>query len=174
MTPVEQRRQQVAELWARGLRASDIARELGIGRATVSLDIFHLRCSGEPVAYRRGDKAAPHPGVAARRKRVVELWRRGFSAPQIAGRLGATEAQIDTDLRWLRVSGRVAPHDLHANPERVTRRSKVAKLWLRGHNASYIGSVLGIARSTVYEDLDRCRAEGQQLPYRKPALRKKP
>lgn len=168
---VQERRDRVAQMWRDGMQAPDIAEELGESRWTVSMDLLYLRRSGEDIPRRKAGTFTD-PKVDARKEQVAELRRQGYSGQEIADRLRVSLSKVRTDIRWLRADGTVAPHDAHSHPDRVARRRRVAELWLEGYGPCAIASIMDIARSTVYEDLDRCRAEGQELPYRKPSLAK--
>jgi DNA-binding CsgD family transcriptional regulator len=167
---IGERRDRVEQLWNRGWSSPEIAKQLGVSRATVSMDIHYLRVTGVPLLPRRRPRGTD-PVVARRRSQVVRLWEQGLMASEIAEQLGSTEGRIDTDVRWLKAEGRIGPHtDRTQHPALKARRREVAKLWRRHWAPERIAAELGIARSTVYEDLRRLRSEGRDLPHRNPAL----
>lgn len=166
---VRARRSEVARLWREGLTAPEIAKRLGASRATVSMDIHHLRQSGVDLPRRKS-----HPvdaRVKARRERVATLWRQGLTSSEITEATGFPQAKVLTDLRWLRVRGDIPAHDPYDHPDRVARRATVGDLWEAGHKADEIAAKLGVRRSTLYKDLERLREEGRDLDFRIPALR---
>lgn len=171
---VEDRRREVEALWGEGLTTPAIAERLGCTRATISMDIHYLRAIGRPIPRRRS-RPVPSAEVTQRRSQVAALWREGYEAQEIAERLGSTEGRVDTDLRWLKLAGEVEGHpDRSQHPQRKARRDAVEVLWRKGMAPERIAAELGVVRSTVYEDLDRLRAEGREVPYRRPELRKAP
>lgn len=166
---VAARRAEVARLWEEGLTAPEIVERLGVSRATVSMDIHHLRQTGHHLSKRR--RSQPNTRVSARRERVARLWNAGRTQTEITQEIGVRLSTIQTDLRWLRLSGQAQPHDPHDHPDRVARRQEVARLWNAGHKADEIAARLGIRRSTLYEDIDRLRRDGHHLAFRIPALK---
>lgn len=164
----DERQAIVIALWAEGYPITEIAQSVGTTSSTVSMDLYQLRRRGHDLPKRKA-----HPvdhQVRARRDQVRYLWGRGYSAGQIANIVGASKHQVNADLRWWRLAGEIDGHDPHQNPERVRRRKAVARLWRDGYKADQIAARLGIARSTVYEDISRLRGDGEGMAFRKPGL----
>ena len=164
---VAARRREVRRLWQAGETGPAIAERVGASRETVSMDLYTLRMMG---LIERRHKAKPVAGVAERRERVVELWNRGLTQPEIERLVGAPETTVKTDLRWLRVSGRIEARPPSEQAGRRSRRQKVERLWREGVKSTEIAKRLGIARSTVYMDLEYLRADGREVEHRIPAL----
>lgn len=166
---VGERRKEVARLWREGLTAKEIGVLLGASRATISMDVHHLRQVGVDLPSRR--KSSGTTGrVLLRRMEVAALWENGRTSREIADHLGCDLTVVLGDIRWLRIAGDLDEHDPQAHPARVQRREEVARLWREGRKADEIAKALGVRRSTVYLDLDRLRAEGERLDHRIPAL----
>jgi len=165
---VAARRAAVLSLWKSGWKSPEIAERVGASRHAVNMDIYHLRQTGADMPRRKRQPKVPE--VQKRRKRVAELWRQGRTSAEIAERLGVPVSRIETDLRWMRVGGRLDGHDPHQHPSRVKRRTRVAELWREGWKANEIAEELGVRRSTVYMDIERLREEGEDMPFRIPAL----
>lgn len=168
---VEDRRREVIRLWRQGLTANQIADQLGEARDSVSMDIHYLRQLGHDLPRRRGGVSAD-PNVARRREVVRTLWEEGLTSAEIAARLDEKVSKVQTDIRWMRLRGEASKHLPSERPERRARREQVERLWHDGVPTEDIAVMVGVRRSTVYEDIRRLREEGRSLPHRIPALAK--
>lgn len=169
MGNVVERRKRVAELWRSGLRAREIGEIVGASEDTVCMDLYLMRHSGEDIPRRRNADMTTDR-VKQRRKKIAALRKEGWTAPEIAERLGEHPRRIDNDLRWMRITGVTTTPGPSDHPKRIERRNRVAELWLEGRTADEIAEEVGVRRSTVYMDLDYLREHGRDLPFRVPSL----
>ena len=95
-----------------------------------------------------------------------ELWADGSGLDAVAERVGLSPGIVLSHTR--RIEGlpeRVLdPPKGPQNAKVVERRERVAELWRKGISATRIAAELGIARSTVYQDVACLRKQGIDLP----------
>lgn len=98
---VAARRLRVAWLWERGFTSAEIAAKVGASESAILTDLRWMRVRGDISAR----DPHQHPTRRARREKVARLWQEGWTADEIAARLGISRSTLYLDLERLRSDG---------------------------------------------------------------------
>jgi biotin operon repressor len=98
---------------------------------------------------------------------LIELWREGQPACNIAWVLGCGESAVYKRVKALRNKGEnLPPH--HALPTISAQdTADLIELWREGQPACNIAWVLGCSESAVYKRVEALRNKGEKLPKRR-------
>lgn len=143
-------RQKIADLIRQGASVREIQGKLGMGRQTVWNHLYALDMRPCPPP------AAPNPVLLERAARIRELADSGCEGPEIARRLGISQALVYSD---------ASKHGIKIGTKGLggpCRREDVLALAAQGMSGAAIARKLGAAKSTVSRHLRAPDAEAPE------------